>query len=81
MTPSEARRELPEVSVKMPDGKVYPARVTGRLNPFPTVTISFIHQNHKRHLRDFGGSPWIDFSSTWEQIARVATSGEPIVFA
>lgn len=81
MTAIEARRDLPAVTVKMPDGKTYPARVTGRLNQFPTVTVRFTHQRHAKHLRDFGGSAWIDFQSTWEQIARVATSGEPITYA
>jgi hypothetical protein len=81
MTPTEARRDLPAISVKMPDGKTYPARVTGRLNQFPTVTISFCHQPHKKHLRDFGGSPWIDLQSTWEQVARCATDDKPIKYA
>ena len=80
MTTDQAKRDLPSVNVKMPDGKVYPARVSGRLNPFPTVTVSFCHQPHKKHLRDFGGAPWIDFQSTWPQVARVADTGEPIVF-
>ena len=80
MTVDQARRELPAVNVKMPDGKVYPARVSGRLNQFPTITVSFIHQPHKKRLRDFGGSPWIDFHTSWAQVARVAETGEPITF-
>ena len=78
MTITEAKLELPAVLVRMPNGTIYQGRVTGRKNPFPTVTISFIHQHHKKHLRDFDGCHWIDFQSTWAQVARVATNNQPI---
>ncbi len=80
MTPAQARADLPNILVRMPNGKTYTARVTGRMNQFPTVTISFCHQQHAKHLHDFGGSPWIDFQSTWEQVARCATNNEPILY-
>lgn len=80
MTPAQARAELPAVSVRFPNGKIYPAKVTGRLNQFATVTVSFIQSGGNRHLRDFGGLPWIDCQHSWESVARAATSGKPLSF-
>ena len=75
MTIEEAKRELPSVSVKMPNGKIYPGRVTGRCNPHPTVTIQYDYKIHSKSPK-----PWIDFQCSWAQVARKATDGTPIIY-
>ncbi len=77
MTASEAKRDLPNVTVRLPNGEVYPARVSGRLNKFATVTISYIHQTRRRSLRSFG-APWIDYQYSWDAVAKSATDGTPL---
>jgi len=62
VTVEDAREYLPSVKVKF-DGKLYLCQVTGRLNRFPTVTI-------RRP-----GKEMIQFDTSWEQIARMATTG------
>ncbi len=75
MTISDAKRELPSVLVKMPNNKTYWGRVSGRKLQFPTVTIL-----HGDKLFSKGRRPWIDFKTSWEQIARKATDRTPIIY-
>jgi len=75
MTIDQAKRDLPPVLVKMPDGKTYTGRVSGRLNRFPTVTVPYDGKLHSK-----GPLPWIDFHTSWAQVARVATDGSAITY-
>lgn len=75
MTISDAKRELPDVLVKMPNNKIYRGRVSGRKLQFPMVTVL-----HDDKLFSKGWPPWIDFETTWEQIARKATDRTPIIY-
>ncbi len=75
MTIQDAKRDLPSVLVTMPNGKTYSARVSGRLNNQATVTVPYDGKLHTA-----GPKPWIDFHTSWAQIARKATDGTAIVY-
>lgn len=75
MTIDDAKRELPNILVQMPDGKTYNGRVTGRALEFPMVSVQYDGKLHSK-----GHRPWIDFQSTWAQIARKATDGTSIIY-
>lgn len=79
MNAKQARNDLPAVTVRMPNGKVYPARTTGRLNPQATVSVSYVGSD-AMSLADFGGAPWFDLQVAWETVARSATNGTPITY-
>ena len=78
MTIAEVKRDLPNVPVKTASGKRHMARVSGRLNQFATVTLSYIeHARPKEHLR---GRPWSDAQFSWESVTRAINTGEPLDF-
>ena len=81
MTSSQARRDLPRVPVRLPNGEIVSARTTGRLNDLATVTVHFGDTAASR-LRDFRADciPWASDHYTWEQVARAAETGEPLTF-
>lgn len=77
MTAKEARRDLPDVPVKI-GRKTFMARTSGRLNQFATVTVSYIqHAGPKEHLR---GAPWHDAHFSWDAVALAVTTGNPLTF-
>jgi hypothetical protein len=73
-TPASVRRELPEVPVRL-GKKILTARVTGRLNPFATVTV---------YNQTIGKAPaaplWIDQAFSWHAIANALNTGRPLNF-
>lgn len=73
MDAKQARADLPSVTVRL-DEKIYPARVTGRLNPFATVGVC----RDPDHMARYGTVPLVIFQAAWELIARSATNGTPI---
>lgn len=75
MTIEDAKRDLPRILVKMPNGKTYTGRVSGRKLQFPIITVLYDGKLHSK-----GHPPWIDFSSTWEQVAKKATDGTLIIY-
>ena len=75
MTIDDAKRNLPNVLVQMPDSKTHWGRVTGRALKFPMVSVPYDGKLHSK-----GHPPWIDFETSWEQIARKATDGTPIIY-
>lgn len=77
MTVSEAKRDLPNVKVRI-GRKVFSAQVSGRLNPFATVTVSYIHSGAPRHY--LRGQPWIDAQFSWDAIAHSLTTGKPLLW-
>lgn len=75
MTVADVKRELPDVPVKI-GRKVYSARLSGRLNQFATVTLSYIHHSGpQEHLR---GQPWMDWQFSWEAVTRAVNTGNPL---
>lgn len=76
MTVEQAKRDLPSVQVKW-CGNVYEGRVTGRLNPFATVSICGIAEHNRQFIRPMIG-PWQHVS--WDTVARCAAAGRPIAF-
>ena len=81
MTTNEARRELPRVPVRLPNGEIVSARTTGRKNELATVSVHF-GDTKATKLRDFraDGISWADDHYTWEQVAHAAETGEPLTF-
>ena len=75
MTIDQAKRDLPPVLVTMPNGKTYTGRVSGRLRRFPLVSVPYDGVLHSASPQ-----PWIDFETSWAQIARKATDGTPIMY-
>ena len=75
MTIDEAKEILPSVWVLMPNGKRYSGRVTGRRCQFPTVTVPYDGLLHSK-----GPLPWIDFKTSWQQIADFAETDKSITY-
>ena len=77
MTATEARRELPRVPVRLPNGEIVQARTTGRLNELATVTVHF-GETKAKHLHSFRADcqPWADDHYSWQQVAHAAEAGE-----
>lgn len=76
LTVKQVKAELPSVPVRTASGKRYMARVSGRLNPFATVTLSYIeHGSPRHHLR---GQPWADWYFSWEAVTR-AVNGQGVL--
>lgn len=73
------KQDLPRVKVQI-GRKVYLGRVSGRKNPFATVSVSYI-ENETRvnvHLR---GVAWQDWQFSWEQVARAVKNNTPLLVA
>lgn len=66
MNISEAKRDLPSVKVKMPNGVTLIGKVYGRNNKFPTVSVV---------TPEYGE---LSFETSWAQIARKATDDTAI---
>jgi len=68
MNIEDAKRDLPNVRVKMPNGTTFIGKVTGRKNRFPTVSVLFSECGE------------FSFQTSWAQIARKATDGTSITY-
>jgi hypothetical protein len=66
MTMDEAKRDLPDVKVKMPNGVILTGKVSGRKNKFPTVSV---------FTPEYGA---FSFETSWAQIAWAATDDTAI---
>jgi hypothetical protein len=66
MNIAEAKRDLPNVRVKMQNGVILTGKVYGRENKFPTVSVQ---------TPEYGE---LSFETSWAQIARKATDGTTI---
>ena len=66
MNMNEAKRDLPDVKVRMPNGVTLTGTVSGRKNKFPTVSI---------WTPEYGE---FSFQTSWTQIARAATDDTEI---
>jgi len=70
-TIASVKDELPQVKVKI--GKqTHWARITGRLNPFATVTV---FADDRKYLR---GPAWVDFQFAWQTIADALNNDRPL---
>lgn len=69
-TPAKVKAELPDVSIQV-GRKVCRGRVTGRLNPVATVTVT-------EHRCGYGYPPWHDWHFSWEAIARSLNDDKPL---
>ena len=76
MNIEQAKRDLPNILVKMPNGKTVTGKVSGRLLPLAQVSVPYDGKIHSH-----GPKPWIDFNTSWAQIARCATDNSAITFA
>lgn len=75
MTVTDVKRELPDVPVKI-GRKRFMARLSGRLNSFATVTVSYIVHGAPRHY--LRGRPWFDAQFSWEAVTRAVNTGKPL---
>jgi hypothetical protein len=75
LTVSQVKRDLPWVAIKI-GGRVLTARVSGRLNPFATVTVAYIDNGKpNEYLR---GAPWADYQFSWEAVTRAINNATPL---
>lgn len=74
------KEHLPDIPVKLPNGEVIQARVTGRKNSMATVTVDYM-RSKARHLKDFraDGIPWADCHYSWEVLANALNSKAQLV--
>lgn len=75
MTIADVKRDLPDVPVTI-GRKRFMARLSGRLCPFGTLTVSYITHGAPRHY--LRGRPWIDAQFSWDAIARAVNTGKPL---
>lgn len=66
MNIAEAKRDLPNVKVKMPNGVILTGKVSGRKNRFPTVSVS---------TPEYGE---LSFETSWAQIVWAASDDTAI---
>lgn len=75
LTVSQVKADLPDCPVKIGKRR-FMARLSGRLNDYATLTLSYVANGAPRHY--LRGRPWIDAQYSWDAVTRAINENRPL---